>query len=477
MARLPAYFLHFLATARPLRESAAHRRARKARTRARTVLRTFVSGDTAASRHSILAAVQALAGHHSRSVLVERARRLLRHHLNSMSTPKDKNWCYRCSQLVRRGSSFCNVCGEPVGAGAPTQYQGTDRWQQPWAPAGAWWEPEAPPPAPPKPPPSPRLRSPKGRRGGQRGQGNGPGEGKAAGKGPAAKGKAPEGDFVATDSTRVLVPPTGQLPKAPKVKPIPAPKPSVDAPQASQSTEVSQDRKLLEAMLQHFAGREGELPDAVRGMLASYSTSNTRMETKELHQLVAIRAEAKNALAAISKERQTYESAWQTYLSKLTQQLQQQLQEREDYLVKLNEAEEQWRLKGSAASSSIARAAAEGQLVGSEAEADSMAVEVSADVMEAAKTNREHIKQSSLQVMQALASVNTRIQEVMPERERTPRGRRALTGNLETVESSPEMLNALGAADATSGGKDNSTASPVLSLPTPLGTAPPPGKA
>ena len=418
-----------------------------------------MSGDTSLPATTVRSAAQALATHHSRSVLVVQTLQLLRSGAGNMPTPRERLWCYPCGQYVRSGSRFCGNCAGPVSAATVEQgqYHGADARRPPWAPqAGEWWNSDTVPP-PPRPPPSPRLKSPKNRRG----KNNGKTGGKGDAFGSAGKGATPVQDYSSTDSTRVLAPPAGQLPKAPLVKPVPAPK-QAELPPAA---DTSQDRKLLEAMLQHFVGRESELPEPVRGMMASFSSSHMRMETAELHKLVAVRAEAKKALVAINKERLTYEAAWQGYIAKLSTQLQQQLQERENYLVKLSEAEEQWRIKGSSASAAIARAAAEGQLTDAEAEPDeTMAVEAVADVTEAAKSNREHIKQSSLQVLQALASVSSRIQEVLPERERTPRGKRAMGNSLETVESSPEMFpakdKAAGATAADSGAVATQPVSP-----------------
>ena len=237
---------------------------------------------------------------------------------------------------------------------------------------------------------------------------------------------------------------SGSSTQSPPVRPIAAPR----APEVSQ-TEPTAHRKLMEAMVTHLAGRESDLPEALRTMLQTHAASSARSEAKELHKLVKSRTDAKQELRRIAADRQAYESAWEKYIGDLTKQLHTQLQEREAYLLKLSESEEQWKVQVSTASSAITKAAADGQAVVDEEEVDESMVADVTELAAQAATTREQITTSSQQVLQALRTAGSRLQlskqEPQRDHSRTPRSKRKEHPQAEShdIDSSPDPAVAL----------------------------------
>ena len=275
----------WLATTATRVETAAHRRARRVRTRSRTVLRNFVSGVKAADS-SVRAAVRALRGHHSRSTLVPQAQRLLAEGVATMSGKRSAPWqCKHCSQWAKAAVTFCQNCGAkwdappPIAPWAPQQPWPTD--QQAWyAPHSGWEEPSRQrqrPWSPGRPAQSPRGGKGKGK------MDKGKGKDKSKAK---AKGGAED-----TPRPAAKAPAIGGLPSPPSTSTVVFPKATAVAPESA----ISEERKLLQALAPHL-GQLETLPSALREQFTSLADLEHRQESKTLHAWVTQRTKAKAAL-------------------------------------------------------------------------------------------------------------------------------------------------------------------------------------
>ena len=96
--------------ARPAEDS-KHRRLRRARARARAVLRCFLDGyDLVLSR--VYTAVGVLRGHHSKSALPNLAlKKLKRQQAEMPKTTNQSWWCNWCPRWCKHNASFCQGCG------------------------------------------------------------------------------------------------------------------------------------------------------------------------------------------------------------------------------------------------------------------------------------------------------------------------------------------------------------------------------
>ena len=114
-------------SARSRPESSAHRRQRRSRTRARTLLRATLTGWISPNSSLLEKATSVLRHHHSNSVLA----------MTSQQSP----WCYPCHKWLKKGSAFCLKCGTPADTLAEN-YQSADV-QTPWRATAAWVNPES----------------------------------------------------------------------------------------------------------------------------------------------------------------------------------------------------------------------------------------------------------------------------------------------------------------------------------------------
>ena len=223
-------------------------------------------------------------------------------------------WCTQCRRFVKQSAKFCPECGTSWSQAAYSA-----GWQDS---AEAGWKPDYE-----QWPRSPRAWSP--RRRGQKGQKGKKEKGKSAqptGKGPGEKRpeRAPK------------IPTTDQLPKPPSWKAFPGPKET-----ASGSTEVSADRKALEALLDHL-GSQADIPDSVRAVVAQINQTTARSEAKNLHRLVAQRQEATASLERIKADRALFEAGWASYAQGLMDLLSKQFEEREEALAAMDESFTSW---------------------------------------------------------------------------------------------------------------------------------------
>ena len=107
------------------KEPAWHRRARKARTRARTTLRLFLRSGTHATA-TVLRAVRRLQGHHSQSDLRKKA-------IAKMQGQHSQQWwCCQCNRCRGAKAAFCHRCAAPQHSAAPrsTASTYTESWTE-----------------------------------------------------------------------------------------------------------------------------------------------------------------------------------------------------------------------------------------------------------------------------------------------------------------------------------------------------------
>ena len=115
------------------REPAWHRRARKARTRAQTTLRLYLSSGNIRASTTGVRAVRCLQGHHSRSDLPGTA-------IAKMQGQHSQQWwCYQCNQWGGAKAAFCHRCAAPQHTAAPrsTATTYTESWTVPWRASSA----------------------------------------------------------------------------------------------------------------------------------------------------------------------------------------------------------------------------------------------------------------------------------------------------------------------------------------------------
>ena len=273
---------------RLIKEPSWHRRARRERTEARTLLRTFLSGG-ASSSAAIFAAAQTLRSHHSASVLPARALSRLQQQASNMSqrTP----WQCTCGQRVKASASFCGQCGGPWDA-ATSHSQGwqhnhaytTEQGQPPWH--QSWW---------PSQPASPRRRadtawrpqSPRRRPKGQPGKGKGK---KGAGKDSAA----PPG---VSPAQPLEAPSLSGLPTPPAVK-APARTITAATPASQTSTPVEEKRLLAEVLANIPAD---QLPPELQRKLGQYQVESTHQQGRHMHRLVSEKSAAPQGAGAATR--------------------------------------------------------------------------------------------------------------------------------------------------------------------------------
>ena len=131
-------------------EPSFHRRQRRRRTAARTLLRTFVSGLVVPDTEDVRKAIQILGPHHSRSFLPRQAALLL----------KMVAWkCQRCKRENKVSATFCGGCGlrwdeGPNSSNVTSSYAVVSSMSlSPWQEDQNWasWEPSSAPASPPVP--------------------------------------------------------------------------------------------------------------------------------------------------------------------------------------------------------------------------------------------------------------------------------------------------------------------------------------
>ena len=203
-------------------------------------------------------------------------------------------------------------------------------WQAPqgqWTAYGDWGNK-------PRRPRSPRSRA--------KGQGKQPQAGKATVHTPAAGPAAPKAE---------------QLPKPPARAAIPGPTPSTK--DAASSSASSEDRQALDKLLQALSADESALSPQLRELLDQHRQTDTRVEAKAMHRVVAQKAAAKKELNKLRTARGNYLQAWSSYLDQVVDALQKQIQEHGETMADYQAKEGQWEASLQEATTTLAKLAKE----------------------------------------------------------------------------------------------------------------------
>ena len=361
------------------KEPSWHRRARRSRSRARQVLRNFLTGYSTAST-TVVEASNILNGHHSKSFLPERALRKLEGEngewadidQQKMTAQYEAWYCSWCRRTNSPKVAFCPGCGyswrDIVGEG--TNYTGARQKETPWN-----WEVSSPKHRTTQ---SPRRRWIE--------------DGKSAGK---------------TSGKR-------QVPVPPPVPPSTGKGKGKQVEMASATAGGSSAELQLSSLVSALAEHQESLPPKLREIVHSHQGQNASAQAKALHKNVAAQASAAKQLAGLRAKRSKYLTEWQSYVKKLGETLQQQLEEKAAILAGFDAEEDVLQDALETAKSAVLT------LAGGEAPAeDAMEAEAAEDDTSEARQKlklQEEALQKSVAVMQQDAE-----QEKQREGSRTPR--------------------------------------------------------
>ncbi|CAE7290134.1 clpB [Symbiodinium sp. CCMP2592] len=388
---------------------------------ARTLLRAAVSGLFRPSQEDLRRAARTLAGHHSKSGLPLQATAIM-------------SWqCTACKQWAKATAAFCPQCGTArynyagTGSGAPWSAEpdyGEDD--------ASWWTRRRPKSPRSRPSQSPRPR-------GKGGQPPGKQKGKPkGGRGPKEK------------------PPRSEQPKPPKLEALPtAPEATMVQPPrptggAAPSSSSSGQDPLLRALLAHVASQDN-VPEELASLVRQHSEDSHRVQSRQMHKMVARQQEAKRSLVKVRLERQAYETAWGQYLGQIAQLLETQLAERTKALASYDASEETWKTQLDEASVELAKQASqtadkalamEVQEI-SEDEMDAREQQVHEAIAEEAKAaqarqQREQADLKAAELLTAMQQMRQSLPEKAREGSRTPRrsgskDRETESGKVETA--------------------------------------------
>ena len=96
----------------------------------------------------------------------------------------------------------------------------------------------------------------------------------------------------------------------------------------------SEDTKILDALMLHLKDTE-TLPANLKDLLAARAEQNHRYVSKHLHALIKSRTKARAEVTQVRAEMTAFDNAWSAYSSHLLKLLQQQLQQRQETMDKL----------------------------------------------------------------------------------------------------------------------------------------------
>ena len=335
-------------------EAPRHRRARRQRTEARTVLRAFLSGAPFPAE-VVEHAIQKLRGHHSRSILPGRALQKLQAQRSEEDIMTSVPWRCGCGSMNKQSAHYCPACGtawQASGGASPRR-----RAKQDWA----TWEPTYTSHGEDNAPwrsTSARPFSPRRRRGGWGAQ-----QPKGAPKGSDKGGKgAGKGKNEGMES----------VPVAPAVEALPVPPKSVAPPLPKKPAEVSgsavsPEKAQLDTLVALLAESGTTMPESIRVMVAEHQRSTTQNLTRSLHRAVADQSRARAELQRVRSNRSAYLAAWKQYIDQLSALLEQQLSDQGVALEAFNAAEIEWMGAEREATTAISRMAQKEQ---TQAEAD-----------------------------------------------------------------------------------------------------------
>eukprot|EP00439_Symbiodinium_sp_Y106_P015585 s4140_g2.t1 len=214
-----------------------------------------------------------------------------------------------------------------------------------------------------------------------------------------------------------------QLPSAPAVPALAAPKQQVQEPAPSPM------KAQLDTLLGLLSGSSAALPPEAQQMIAALQETNSQSNAKGMHRAVADQAKARQTLARIQTQKATYLQAWHAYVSELAALLETQLAEQAAVMSDFEEKELQWSQAEAQASQQLARMTGAS---GESTEAGEREMEISEELAdtaaEAAARLRQSTEESQASAKQMLAALRDvqqtaaeQVQQSAREGSRTPR--------------------------------------------------------
>ena len=266
------------------KESSAHRRLRRSRTRSRTLLRNCSAG-LQVPQEQVERAIGVLVDHLSNSGLPQQALCIMNQ--GSMSW-----YCTHCKQWCKSTAVYCGSCGAHW-----TTVQGQPA---PWNSAGWIQRSESP-----RRRNSPRRRQQNWGDAAQRNWSNHGGGGKGgsgAWQGPKGKGKAQPPTYQG---------PTWESPTPPWLSPGSAASQIANAgtPSASDGVQV---QELVGALKSAYAN--AAMPPEIAEMVAKAEGCATKQQTKDLHYCTSQLGAARKQLQSVRATMLSQEAAWATFL-------------------------------------------------------------------------------------------------------------------------------------------------------------------
>ena len=333
-------------------EASRHRKARRQRTRARTLLRFFLEGYSFPEEAVEIAAFR-LGGHHSGSVLPSRALQELAARRVFAGEMTSTPWQCGCGSLNKYSAAFCPQCGtawQARNTASPrrrrdTEWSGWESYTHSTHSAAPWKDSAI------------RPSSPRRKRGGW-GVQQPKGKPKGAPKGGKSGGK---GKWE-TQDTAPSAPQIESLPAAPSATAPPLPRKAVESSGAAPSQEKAQ----LDTLVSLLAEAGANVPEPVRALVAEHQRSATQNLTRSLHRAVADQSRARAELQKLRANRSLFLEAWKGYIDQLTALLEAQLNDQEAALEKFNTAEIDWLASEREATIAIARMASKDQALSEE---------------------------------------------------------------------------------------------------------------
>ena len=311
--------------------------------------------------------------------------------------------------MCRASATYCPSCGGHWQQVAEAEESTYTRQQQPtpWRAAqGQRWQ-------------SPRRRAdPSPRRKGR-------GKGKKSGEAPQGKGNQVQ--------SQAEVPDTSQLPAPPKV-----PKPNLPKPPEAPTTGApTEDRRLLEQLMEQLAGSATELPPSLATMVSQFHADNHRMQGKQLHQLVAKQTQAKREIARLEQEGLAFEKAWTSYMTKLTKLVEEQMAGRKQCIEEREEALGAWKTQLADATMQLAASTGSQRHTSSEMEIEEAEAAVNQSIEDEQAQQRER-EQASERLQAMLLMLQSSAPAPRKEREGSRTPRRKKQQEAETVSSASE---------------------------------------
>ena len=412
---------------RPLVESSRHRRERKKRTQARTILRTATSGLVDPFSWQVEEAAVLLRQHHSASQLPLQLDRI-----------RAMTWqCSQCKQWAKATANYCPNCGSGASTySAASSHQApwhgprrdVETWgSQAWHADGSDWKRH----------PSPRRRQPSPRRKGKENKGK-----QKLGKGPhdrTGKGLPKEGEQMP------MVPSTAQLPAAPNLVASVPPKAAVTMVQPP-----TMEKQQLEVLMQSLQAHRGQIPPETLQVLDKLQADSTQSSARNMHRAVAARTNAKKELDRIRSNRILYLDQWHTYVDGVVAMLTKQMSEQATALAQLAEREAEWAEAFQRAQADLKRlAVVDAEEAAAEEDEDAMdsgeamvdaALRDAAEIREEQARQEQH-RQAVLQQLQVISEqAKEQAESSRREGSRTPRRSKADTN--EGPKTQPEVEKA-----------------------------------